>query len=189
MVAGSGPLEDPADLKRLVDRALHGDADAWTTLYARLRPRLFAFCLRRLGNREDAEDAVAETMMRAVRSAGQFRWRGAGFDAWVFRICKNVIIDMSRSRSRRTALVGRGERPLDPASVEEQAALSEEHAAVRRAFDHLSQDDRDLLELRVVAGLSSEEAAYVLQRRPGAVRVAQSRALKRLRTYLAEEDQ
>jgi RNA polymerase sigma-70 factor (ECF subfamily) len=73
--------------------------------------------------------------------------------------------------------------------VEEQAALSEEHAAVRRAFDHLSQDDRDLLELRVVAGLSSEEAAYVLQRRPGAVRVAQSRALKRLRTYLAEEDQ
>jgi RNA polymerase sigma-70 factor, ECF subfamily len=189
MVAASGPLEDPAALKRLVDQALHGDADAWATLYARLRPRLYAFCLRRLGSREDAEDAVAETMMRAVRSAGQFRWRGAGFDAWVFRICKNVIIDMSRSRSRQTAMVGRGERPLDPTPVEEQVALNEEQAAVRRAFDHLSQDDRDLLELRVVAGLSSEEAAYVLQRRPGAVRVAQSRALKRLRTYLAEEDE
>jgi RNA polymerase sigma-70 factor (ECF subfamily) len=189
MAAGSGPPEDPEALKRLVDRALHGDADAWSTLYARLRPRLFAFCLRRLGSREDAEDAVAETMMRAVRSAGQFRWRGAGFDAWIFRICKNVIIDMTRSRSRQTALVGRGERPLDPASVEEEVALGEERAAVRRAFDHLSQDDRELLELRVVAGLSSEEAAYVLRRRPGAVRVAQSRALKRLRTYLAEEDQ
>jgi RNA polymerase sigma-70 factor (ECF subfamily) len=188
MVAGSGPLEDPAALKRLVDRALHGDADAWATLYARLRPRLFAFSMRRLGNREDAEDAVAETMMRAVRSAGQFRWRGAGFDAWVFRICKNVIIDMSRSRGKQVAMAGKAERPADPVSVEEQVALSEEHAAVRRALSQLGDDDRELLELRVVGGLSSDEAAYVLGRRPGTVRVAQSRALKRLRAHLAEAE-
>ena len=188
MVAGSGPLEDPAALKRLVDRALHGDPEAWSTLYARLRPRLFALCLRRLGNREDAEDAVAETMMRAVRGADQFRWRGAGFDAWIFRICRNVIVDMSRSRSRQLAMAGRGERPSEPPAVEEQVGLAEEHAAVRRALDQLPVDDREVLELRVVAGLSSDEAAYVLKRRPGAVRVAQSRALKRLRAQLAEED-
>jgi RNA polymerase sigma-70 factor, ECF subfamily len=189
MVAGSGPLEDPAALKRLVDRALHGEAEAWTTLYARLRPRLFALALRRLGNREDAEDAVAETMMRVVRGADKFRWQGAGFDAWVFKICNNVIIDLSRSRTRQVAVAATGQRPTQPGVVDERVVLAEEHEAVRRALDRLAGDDRELLELRVVAGLSSEEAAYVLNRRPGAVRVAQSRALTRLRTYLAEEEQ
>jgi RNA polymerase sigma-70 factor (ECF subfamily) len=149
---------------------------------------LFALCLRRLGNREDAEDAVAETMMRAVRAANQFRWRGAGFDAWIFKICSNVIVDMSRSRGRQVAVAATGERPTAPTGTEERVVLAEEHAAVRRAFERLADDDRELLELRVVAGLSSEEAAFVLKRRPGAVRVAQSRALSRLRTYLAEEE-
>ena len=63
---------------------------------------------------------------------------------------------------------------------------AEEAAAVRRAFALLSDDDRELLELRVVAGLSAEESAGVLGRRPGAVRMAQSRALSRLRRHLEE---
>jgi RNA polymerase sigma-70 factor (ECF subfamily) len=66
--------------------------------------------------------------------------------------------------------------------------LADEHAAVRRALERLPADDREMLELRVVAGLSSDEVAYVLGMRPGAVRTAQSRALTRLRTYLAEEE-
>jgi RNA polymerase sigma-70 factor, ECF subfamily len=175
-------------LRESVDRALHGDADAWEALYVRLRPRLFALCLRRLGNREDAEDAVAETMLRAVRAANTFRWRDAGFDAWIFRICRNVVADMLRSRSRR-AVVPAGEWSPDPGTVEEEVVLAEEHADVRRALERLPADDRELLELRLIGGLSSEEAAYVLRMRPGAVRTAQSRALARMRTYLAEEDQ
>ena len=57
---------------------------------------------------------------------------------------------------------------------------------MRQAFARLSDADRELLELRVVAGLSAEEAAAVLGRRPGAVRMAQSRALTRLRRHLGE---
>jgi RNA polymerase sigma-70 factor (ECF subfamily) len=174
-------------LRESVDRALHGDADAWEELYVRIRPRLFALCLRRLGSREDAEDAVAETMLRAVRAANTFRWRDAGFDAWIFRICRNVIADMLRSRSRRAVIPAR-ERSPDQGSVEEEVVLAEEHAAVRRALERLPVDDRELLELRLVGGLSSEEVAYVLRKRPGAIRTAQSRALARLRTHLAEED-
>ena len=71
-------------IKEAVDRALHGDANAWEALYLRIRPRLFAFSMRRLGNRDDAEDAVAETMLRAVRAASTFHWRDAGFDAQIW---------------------------------------------------------------------------------------------------------
>ncbi len=175
-------------LKDAVDRALHGDADAWEGLYLRIRPRLFALSMRRLGNREDAEDAVAETMLRAVRAASTFRWRDAGFDAWIFRIGHNVVSDMLRSRSRR-ASVPAGDAGLEIGAVDEDVmVLADEHAAVRRALERLPADDRELLELRLIAGLSSEEVAYVLRKRPGAIRTAQSRALARLRTYLAEED-
>jgi RNA polymerase sigma-70 factor (ECF subfamily) len=174
-------------VRETVDRALHGDGDAWEALYVRLRPRLFAMCLRKLENREDAEDAVSETMLRAVRAANTFRWRNAGFDAWIFRICRNVVIDMLRSRSRRAVLPPDEER-LNVGIVEEGVVLADEHAAVRRALERLPADDRELLELRIIGGLSSEEVAYVLGKRPGAVRTAQSRALARMRTYLAEEE-
>jgi RNA polymerase sigma-70 factor (ECF subfamily) len=178
---------DELIVRETVDRALHGDGDAWEALYVRLRPRLFAMCLRKLENREDAEDAVSETMLRAVRAANTFRWRNAGFDAWIFRICQNVVIDMLRSRSRRAVLPPGEERP-QVGTVEEGVVLADEHAAVRRALDRLPADDRELLELRIIGGLSSEEVAYVLGKRPGAIRTAQSRALARMRTYLAEEE-
>jgi RNA polymerase sigma-70 factor (ECF subfamily) len=174
--------------REVVDRALHGDADAWEALYVRIRPRLFALCLRRLGNREDAEDAVAETMLRAVRAAGTFRWKNAGFDAWIFRIAHNVVSDMLRTRSRRASVPAGDTRPELGTVDEDFVVLADEHAAVRRALERLPGADRELLELRLVAGLSSEEVAYVLRKRAGAVRTAQSRALARLRTYLAEED-
>jgi RNA polymerase sigma-70 factor (ECF subfamily) len=177
---------DEKIVRETVGRALHGERDAWEDLYLRLRPRLFAICLRKLGNREDAEDAVAETMLRAVRAAKTFRWKDAGFDAWIFRICRDVVIDMQRSRSRGAALRS-GDGPADVGTAEERIVLADEYAAVRRALDRLPADDRELLELRIIGELSSEEVAYVLGKRPGAIRTAQSRALARMRTYLAEE--
>jgi RNA polymerase sigma-70 factor (ECF subfamily) len=178
---------DELTVRETVERALHGDGDAWVAVYARLRPRLFAMCLRRLGNREDAEDALGETMVRAVRAANTFRWKNAGFDAWIFRICRNTVVDMLRSRSRLAVLpTSEGRSENDP--VEEGVVVADEHATVRRALDRLPADDRELLELRVIGGLSSEEVAYVLGMRPGAVRTAQSRALARMRTYIAEEE-
>jgi RNA polymerase sigma-70 factor, ECF subfamily len=183
--------EDSALLRATVDDALHGDPDAWERLYTRLRPRLFALSLQRLRDQHDAEDAVAETMLRAVNAAGGFRWRGGGFDAWIFRICTNVIADMGRARARSQArLVGvqtADGAGADGAGADEGLVLADEHDAVRRAFDRLDDDEREVLELRLIAGLSSEEAAHVLGRRPGAVRMAQSRALTRLRANLAEE--
>jgi RNA polymerase sigma-70 factor, ECF subfamily len=186
-VVAAASQPDELTVRETVDRALHGDAAAWEELYVRLRPRLFAMSLRQLGNRDDAEDAVAETMLRAVRAANTFRWKSAGFDAWIFRICRNVLIDMLRARNRRTVLTP-DEGPPTTDTVAEGVVLADEHAAVRRALDRLPADDRELLELRVIAGLSSDEVAYVLGKRPGAVRTAQSRALARMRTYLAEDE-
>jgi RNA polymerase sigma-70 factor (ECF subfamily) len=71
---------------------------------------------------------------------------------------------------------------------DERLVLADEHDQVRRLFGLLNQAERELLELRVIAGLSADDAAAALGKRPGAVRTAQSRALARLRSLLETDD-
>lgn len=172
-----------ADVQTLVVRAQDGDTAAWEALYRRVYPRLLAYARRRLDG-EAAREAVSETMARAVAKMPEFRPRGPGFEGWLFGICRHVVLDAQRAAGRRR----RAPRPeVTPmGEPDDQLLLSEEHAAVRRAFERLGDKDRELLELRVVAGLSAEETAVALGRRAGAVRTAQARALARLRRHLEE---
>ena len=173
----------PEDAGVLVDRARDGDESAWEELYRRVYPRLLAYAARRL-DPDRARDAVSETMARAVAKIEGFRpvEGTGGFEAWLFGICRHVVLDTQRAAGRCGY-----ERPPDGVvhvDFTERLVSAEEADAVRLAFARLSEDDRELLELRVVGGLSAEEVAAVLGRRPGAVRMAQSRALARLRRHL-----
>jgi len=175
-------FEETSDL---VDRARRADRDPWEALYRHAYPRLLAYAMRRL-DAEVARDAVSETMARAVANIGRYRPvpGTGGFEGWLFGICRHVVLDAQRAAGRR----GYAPPPETVSHVDPAEGLvsAEEAGAVRRAFALLSDDDRELLELRVVAGLSADEAAAVLGRRPGAVRMAQSRALNRLRHHLDE---
>jgi RNA polymerase sigma-70 factor, ECF subfamily len=156
-------------------------------LYRRAYPRLLAYARRRL-DPDGAREAVSETMARAVANIGRYRLvpGSGGFEGWLFGICRHVVLDTQRAAGRQGyELPSEGASDADPA---EGLVSAEEAAAVRRAFAQLSDADRELLELRVVAGLSAEAAAAVLGRRPGAVRMAQSRALARLRRHLADAE-
>lgn len=168
-------------LEALVVRAGTSDPDAWEALYRRAYPGLLAYASRRL-DAERAKDAVAETMARAIARIDCFEWRGGGFDAWLYGILRHVVVDAHRARTREGNRRERDEPrragPLD------HVLDGEDAREVRAAFARLSADDRELLELRVVAGLTAEEVGEVLGKRPGAVRMAQSRALERLRREL-----
>lgn len=171
------------DLPALVARAKENDGDAWEALYHHVYPRLFAFARRRLPP-DDARDAVSETMTRAVKAIDRFEPRGYGFEGWLFGICRHVVADQHRAAGRRPRKAL--DEPTDRREPDEELLRGEEAAAVRVAFAKLSPADRELLELRVVAGLSSEDAAAALGKKPGAVRMAQARALEKLRAHLEE---
>lgn len=183
-----------ASLRRTVESARTGDPDAWEALYRRAYPRLFAYARRRLATDEQAEDAVSEVMTRAMRAITRFTWTAAGIDGWLFGIARNVLLETYRAGARVTSTdpwalrlhddegarvaSGAGGPSVDPA---EQVVSAEEHRLVRLAFDRLTDADQELLELRVVAGLGAEAVGVLTGRRAGAVRTAQSRALRRLR--------
>jgi RNA polymerase sigma-70 factor (ECF subfamily) len=169
----------------LVERARQGDQEAWADLYRAAYPRLVAFAHRRLGSDDLARDAVSETMARAVSAIDSYARDDDGFLPWLFGICRHVVADMQRILYRQ--LPDRLLRP-DPDSPGpvEVVLDEEERVALRAAFHRLAPEERELLELRVVAGLSSAEAAVALGKQPGAVRMAQMRALSRLRTFVEE---
>ena len=188
----------PTELERLVERARTADPDAWEAIYRRAYPRLFAYARRRLSSDGAAEDAVSETITRAMHRIDGFVWGEAGIDGWLFGIARNVVLETYRSEARTYAAdpatlsepVAEGLRthgaPSSSADPAVHVVALVEHDIVRRAFARLTAPEQELLELRVVSGLGSQAVATLTGQRPGAVRMAQSRALSRLRAEYEE---
>jgi len=164
------------------------DEQAWDDVYRRVYPRLFAFCRRRLASDHEADDAVAEFMARAISGRARYRPGAAGIDGWLFGICRNVLRETWRGHQRdaRWEDVGSALVPVADDGPLDQLLHHEERARLVAAFARLDPDDRDLLELRVASGLDAAAVGEALGKRPGAVRMAQARALARLRTFLEE---
>ena len=150
-------LIEELDVRRLVDRATAHDPDAWEMIFRRSHGPLYSFAVRRTASSQAAEDAVSETMMRALERIGRFTWRDGGFDAWLFGIMRNVVLEGyrrdARTRKDRTFRpeIAPSDEPLDALLGDEEAT------AVRAAFARLDDDEQEVLELRVVAGLSSDD--------------------------------
>lgn len=178
-------MADDEALREIVRRAQASDPDAWEALYRRAYPRMMAYARRRLPGGAGADDAVSEAMMRAFNRIGRFQWQGAGFDAWLYGILRNVILETYRETGRTAPLTLAHDAVADD-DPPERILADEEVRGVRAAFARLSPDDREILELRVVGGLVAEEVAAVVGKRPGAIRMAQSRALGRLRKLMEE---
>ncbi|HET6964261.1 MAG TPA: RNA polymerase sigma factor [Acidimicrobiales bacterium] len=171
----------------MVAAAGGGDPHAWEVLYHRLHPKLQAFFLRRV-EAQHVEDMMSETMTRAVGGIDTYQPGDSGFDGWVFGIGRRVAADHHRKNGRirrqDATAAGMAAAPVNEPEPAEPLVDAEDRAELRRAFVQLPENDRVLLGLRVVSGLSVEQVAMVLGKRPGAVRTAQSRALGRLRRLL-----
>ena len=155
---------------------------AWRELYRETAPSVDRY-LRARGLR-DADDVVGETFVNVVRSIDRFEGSEIAFRAWVFAIARNVATDELRRVIRH---------PSAPASVEEleahgprgdvereaMAALVSDR--IGRLLDALTTDQRDVLLLRIIGGLSIDQVAAAVGRKPGAVKMLQARGLAAIR--------
>lgn len=88
------------DVRELVCRAQASDPDAWEAMHRRSYPRLLAYARRRLPGAHEADDAVSGAFARAYDRLPRFRWKGAGFDAWLQGILRNVVLERGRASTR-----------------------------------------------------------------------------------------
>ena len=173
----------------LIRRVCAGDSAAFEPLVLEHQNRVYAIALRMTGSEADAQDAAQEALLKAYTSLREFRG-DSRFSTWLCRLTGNVCIDLlrRRSRQRETSLLtgtdGGEELALeipDPAPSPEELALRREtREEVCRAMDALPENDREILALRELAGLSYEEIAQKLALSPGTVKSRLNRSRKKL---------
>ncbi len=176
----SAGMTDASDAA-LVRWAQQGHREAFGLLYDRYVERIYGYCYRRLGEREAAQDATAETFRKAL--AALPRYRAGSFRAWLFAIARNAIADQYRAHRPDVPLTEANEA-IDPSPSPEDLALKAEALdSVVALLPKLSADQRDAVALRL-AGLSPAEIGHVLGKSRAATDMTLHRALVRLRDLL-----
>jgi RNA polymerase sigma-70 factor, ECF subfamily len=190
------PIEgrtDRIELRDLAAAAVAGDRGAVEALLARIRPMVLRYCRGRLGRLPGADhaadDAAQEACIAVLTALPRYRDEGRPFEAFVFGIAARKVADVQRASIRAATPTDTLPEVHDEAAGPEEAAMAA--ADAQRARDLLAklpEHLRELMILRVAVGLSAEETGRALNMTPGAVRVAQHRALNKLRALAAEEN-
>jgi RNA polymerase sigma-70 factor, ECF subfamily len=181
------------DLDVLVGAAVDGDRDAIDGVLRWIRPLVVRYCRARVGSQEktfaSADDVAQEVCLAVFAALPSYRDQGRPFLAFVYGIAAHKVADAHRSAARNRAEPV-PEVPDSPAlgdGPEQRAMQGELAGRMDKLLELLPDKQREILVLRVVVGLSAEETAEAVGSTPGAVRVAQHRALGRLRSVLTSE--
>jgi RNA polymerase sigma-70 factor, ECF subfamily len=184
----SHALVEPLREAQLVQQAVAGDEQAFASLYEAYVGPVFRFIYFRTGDRQAAEDLTSQTFLKAWDNLHSCHKRGAPFGRWLFRIARNTVIDHYRGRRPEARL-----QAASAAGSHDEALEAVEHhhelQRLRRALAQLTAEQRDVLTLKFVEGLSTQETAQALGKRPGAIRALQMRALQALAHLLGSERQ
>jgi RNA polymerase sigma-70 factor (ECF subfamily) len=167
--------------------AAQHDPRAFAPLYLRYVDLVYAYCQRRLGTQEAAEDATSLVFIKALAALPRYHAGDGTFRGWLFAIAHNVVIDSQRAVRPTQPLVELGELCDGAPGPDEAALAAEAERTMRTVLTTLAPEQRRVLELRL-AGLSTAEISTALGRRPGAVRALQFRAVSRLRGLLRGPD-
>lgn len=181
-----GVLGDDAELTAAVLAAQDGDEDAFRTVYRAVQPRLLGY-IRTLVGEPDAEDVASESWLQIARDLDRFSGDADRFRGWAARIARNRALDHLRMRGRRPAIGGDESELSERPAESDTAGEAMEALATGRTMSliaQLPQDQAEAVVLRVVVGLDAKSAAQTLGKRPGAVRTAAHRGLKRLAELL-----
>ena len=178
------PIGD-ATFGPMMTAAKAGDGRAFEALYRWLAPEITRFATVR--GAEDPEGITNEVFLRAFQRLGRFNGRRDAFRAWLFAICRNLLIDAHRAGTRRPdvhsnqvpegSVVGADVEALDVLSVQR----------VTRLLGSLSDDQRDVILLRMVADLSLQQVSLIVDKPVTAVKALQRRGLRRLQNELLSE--
>ena len=180
--AAKGQPEEAQE--RLLVEAAQKDPIRFAELYEINFERVYAFIARRVPNRDEAEDLTSAVFHKALANLPRFKWRGAPFAAWLFRIAANMIAD----RSKRTAKerdISEADEPTDLTQISLEEI--EFRAQIFRLVDALPVDQRRVIAMRFAEEKSIRAIADEMGRTEGAVKQLQFRGLQQLRDQLNEQ--
>lgn len=179
----------------LVAHVARGDSAALETLYERYASTVLGISLKIIGDQAVAEDVLQETFWRVWRHAASFQAQLGSFTSWLFRITRNLAIDMYRQRSTRPPsldTVDDGSEfdqiPDPTANVAEQAQSSLRYQQVRKALATLPMLQRQVIEMAYFSGMTRQEIAEATGEALGTIHTRARLGLQKLRLELEKQE-
>lgn len=174
-------LGDDPDERLLIEQAQR-DPARFADLYELHFERVYAYAVKRVRDRSDAQDVTAEVFHQALANLRRYEWRGVPFAAWLFRIAAHAIADRGRRISREQSVA------VPDVVSGEDLEEAEHRAGVFRLVRELPEDQRRVLESRFAEQKSIREVARELDRSEGAVKQLQLRAIENLRARIGDQN-
>lgn len=166
-----------ADSEAQALQAAREDLRQFAPVYERYFPRIYAYCVRRVGMTE-AEDLTSQIFTNAMLNLHQYR--GGLVAAWLFRIAHNVVVNYLKQPSHTHYALDERELLSGAPEPVDRLIQAEEEQAIRALVEKLPPEQQDMLLMRIVGGLSAAEIGALLGKNAGAVRVAIHRTLRQL---------
>ncbi|MEW6287534.1 MAG: sigma-70 family RNA polymerase sigma factor [Chloroflexota bacterium] len=173
------------DEQSLLQRATQLETQALAEIYDAYSPGIYRYAMRLLGDVTLAEDCVAETFARFLKSLQERRGPRENLQAFLYRIAHNLIVDSYRRQENTSALDDALRSEADV--PEEEAAKRIRQKEVREAIRHLTPDQQQVIALKYLEEWNNEEIARALKKPVGAVKSIQHRALRSLYRLLKEK--
>lgn len=174
----------------VIKKAQQGEPSAVGVLFDSHQEAIYRFVWIRVRDHHVAEDLTGEVFMRMVAELPRYENRSLPFRAWLYRIAYNLIVDTYRADKRYASvpLEQAGDVIHPTAHLDEMTEQRLTTERVQQALDVLDPAQREVVELRFLAGLSLKEAAATLNKTVSAVKALQHRGLHALRLLLRDPD-
>jgi len=177
------------DEESLVERAKQQDQTAFAQLYEEYFNKIYRYVALKIGDKTEAEDMTQQVFLNALKSISSFKWKGAPFSAWLYRIAHNQVVDYFRKKKKQAATL------LDESliSSDSNPQLAAEHSLdieqLLSATRRLTAAQREVISLRFAGELSTAQVADIMGKSQGAVKALQHSAIVALRKTLSAGEQ
>jgi RNA polymerase sigma-70 factor (ECF subfamily) len=179
MASAQAPLGAGGE-RELIERAQRGDVRAFEALYRATSGRVYALCLRMIGDSGGATEALQDVFVRVWERLGQYNG-DAAFATWVHRVCVNQLLEQRRTDSRRESRVLPVDLSTHPGGASRETARdADTRIDLERALPRLSEGARRVFVLHDMEGYGHDEIAKLLGLAESTVRVQLHRARKQL---------
>jgi len=178
------------DENDVLDRAISGDEDAFSTLYQENVKKIYSYIYYRTGNVKDAEDLTARVFQRALNHITRYKKTKVPFSAWLYRIAHNLVANWYRDSKHKHELALEDHAYIQSKSAvpEKQIEKSQQIEYLMKMIRKLPQDRQQLLILKYVDRMSNREVGVIMKKSEGAIKSLYHRTLKELRNKIDTDE-
>jgi RNA polymerase sigma-70 factor (ECF subfamily) len=155
-------------------------------LYEEYYDKIARYIYTRIGDKSESEDLASEVFLKALKSIKTYRDIGPPMQAWLFKIAHNLVVDHLRKVTKYKTIPIETVEIQDEDDPQKTAETNIEMERVAMAMQQLTDEQKEVIRLRFLGGLSSSEVSGLLNKSDGAVREMQRAALEKLRGLLGE---